>query len=250
MRPARVGRSLSAQGCRVNLLGITANPTGAWVAQQARNLLMDLGDCVATFKFLVRDRDAKFTDVFDAVFTSEGIRILRTPVRAPQVNACGCRKSRPRGVTCNSLASARTEKQGTSGSSTVLVRLLYLALTGMIRFLRLLVMSNADKDIEILALRHQLAVLQRQIDKPRLTLPNRAFLAALLHKLPRPTLRRLLLLVSPDTVLRWHRDLLRRRHARLSCPKRPGRRPTAPYQNPRPASGARQSQLGLPKNPR
>jgi putative transposase len=61
---------------------------------------------------------------------------------------------------------------------------------------------------------------------PRLTPPDRAFLAALLHKLPRPTLRRLLLLVSPDTVLRWHRDLLRRRHARLSRPKRPGRRPT------------------------
>jgi hypothetical protein len=48
----------------------------------------------------------------------------------------------------------------------VLLRLLYLALTGMIRFLRLLAMSNADKDIEILALRHQLAVLRRQIDKP------------------------------------------------------------------------------------
>jgi putative transposase len=108
----------------------------------------------------------------------------------------------------------------------VLVRLVYLALTGMIRFLRLLAMRNADKDIEILALRHQLAVPQRQIDKPRLTPPDRAFLAALLHKLPRLTLRRLLLLVSPDTVLRWHRDLLRRRHARLSGPKRPGRRPT------------------------
>jgi transposase InsO family protein len=96
----------------------------------------------------------------------------------------------------------------------------------MIRFLRLLVMSNTDKDIEILALRHQLAILQRRIDKPRLTPPDRTFLAALLHILPRPTLRRLHLIVSPDTVLRWHRDLLRRRHARISRPKRPGRRPT------------------------
>jgi transposase InsO family protein len=87
-------------------------------------------------------------------------------------------------------------------------------------------MSNADKDIEILALRHQLAVLQRRVDKPRLTPPDRAFLAALLHKIPRPTLRQLHLIVSPDTVLRWHRDLLRRRHASASRPQRPGRRPT------------------------
>jgi len=72
---------------RVHLRGVTANPSGAWVAQQARNLLMDLGERVAAFQFLTRDRDAKFTDVFDAVFTSEGIRILRTPVRAPQANA-------------------------------------------------------------------------------------------------------------------------------------------------------------------
>src|SRR4051794_2020116 len=86
--------------------------------------------------------------------------------------------------------------------------------------------SDRAKDTEIIALRHQLAVLQCQIDKPRLTPPDRAFLAALLHRLPRPTLRRLYLIVSPDTVLRWHRDLLRRHHAKTSRPKRPGRPPT------------------------
>jgi len=105
------------------------------------------------------------------------------------------------------------------------LRLPYLVLTGVFAAVRLLPMSDIDKDIEILALRHQLAVLRRQVGRPRLTPPDRAFLAALLHRLPRSRLQQLRLIVSPDTVLRWHRDLLRRRHAHRSRPKRPGRPP-------------------------
>jgi transposase len=108
----------------------------------------------------------------------------------------------------------------------MLVRLPYLALSSVFTLMRLLPMSDTDKDIEILTLRHQLAILQRQTSKPRLTRADRALLAALLHRLPHPKLRRLQLIVTPDTITRWHRDLIRRRHAALSRSKRPGRPPT------------------------
>jgi transposase len=86
-------------------------------------------------------------------------------------------------------------------------------------------MSDRDKDIEILTLRHQIGVLQRQLGtgRPAFEAADRAFLAALLATLPRTTLRRLRLIVQPDTVLRWHRDLIKGRHVALSRPKRRGR---------------------------
>jgi putative transposase len=72
---------------RVHILGATRHPTGAWVAQQARNLLMDLDERAQSFHFLIRDRDTKFTDAFDAVFGAANIRILRTPPQTPKASA-------------------------------------------------------------------------------------------------------------------------------------------------------------------
>lgn len=72
---------------RVHLLGVTANPNGPWVNQVARSFASDLEDAGCRFRFLVRDRDTKFTVTFDAVFASIGIRTIRTPVASPKANA-------------------------------------------------------------------------------------------------------------------------------------------------------------------
>ncbi|MET7339472.1 hypothetical protein [Nonomuraea sp. NPDC005650] len=111
----------------------------------------------------------------------------------------------------------------------MLLRLAYLAVTNVFAALRLLPLGDRDKDVEILALRHQITVLERQLGadtRVRFAPEDRALLTALLSSLPREVLCRLRLLVRPDTVLRWRRDLLKQRHARTCRPKRPGRPPT------------------------
>jgi len=107
----------------------------------------------------------------------------------------------------------------------VLFGLTYLGVANTLALLRLVSMSDRDKDVEILALRHQIMALERHLhgDRVRFTPADRAWLAALLYPLPRTVRNRLWLLVRPDTVLRWRRDLIARRRARRCRPHQAGR---------------------------
>src|SRR3954468_21288754 len=78
---------LSVGSRRVEYLACTSKPDTAWMLQQARNLLMDLDDRGGKMRFLIHDRDEKFSAAFDAIFASEGVRIIRTPIQAPDANA-------------------------------------------------------------------------------------------------------------------------------------------------------------------
>ena len=103
------------------------------------------------------------------------------------------------------------------------LRLLYLISRAAIDWLGLLSRSGVSKDAEILVLRHQLMVLRRQVARPRPSWADRALQAALSRLVPRNRWPRLF--VTPETVLRWHRDLVRRR---WTVPRRGGRPPTRP----------------------
>jgi transposase InsO family protein len=78
---------IEIQSRYVHVLGVTANPDGQWTTQQARNLLMDLGERAADFRFLIRDRAGQFTDSFDATLASKGIEALKIPPCSPRANA-------------------------------------------------------------------------------------------------------------------------------------------------------------------
>ncbi|MFA5788017.1 MAG: integrase core domain-containing protein [Actinomycetota bacterium] len=78
----------------MHVAGVTTNPGRAWVAQQARNFLMALEERSRSFRFLIRDRDTKFTSGFDGAFACEGVKIIRTPVQAPNANAVSERRVR------------------------------------------------------------------------------------------------------------------------------------------------------------
>jgi putative transposase len=80
---------MEIQARTVHILGVTAYPAGAWITRRARSFLMDPGERAASFRFLIRDRDSRFTAAFDAVFSGNGTRVIKTPVRSPRVNSRG-----------------------------------------------------------------------------------------------------------------------------------------------------------------
>ena len=166
---------------RVHLAGITAHPTGAWVTQAARNVLMDFDEQTHRFRLLIRDRDAKFAAALSA-------GACGVPLQGDGSGLGGCESGRLGGVVVRTVALVIVRRVlGVLGCGPT---------------------PNADA-VEIAVLRHQLAVLRRQVSRPRYTPADRMLLAALAKLLPRE--RWAVFLVTPSTLLHWHRELIARR---------------------------------------
>ena len=130
------------------------------------------------------------------------------------------------------------------------LRFVFLLITRVAAWLRLSRRGEAWRIAEILILRHQLAILQRrQPCRPKLNWADRALLAILLGVIPKARRHGLRLLVTPDTILRWHRDIVRRRRA--ARPMRQDRPADDPpeHQDPGPPAGPREPRMGIPQDP-
>jgi transposase InsO family protein len=181
---------------------VRGNPTGAWIAQQGRNLVMDLGEWAEQVKFLIRDRDTKFTSVFDEVFTSLGARVIRTPVRAPRANAIAERWVGTVRRECTDRLLIYNDRH---------LRRVLAAYERHYNTHR----PHRARD------RRPLGSLEGRGDPAATSPARRTSTAAGAQAEIDAWADRLL--VTPETVVRWHRDLLRRRWAAKSRAGRSGR---------------------------